>query len=83
MGFSYRKSVRCGPFRINVSRSGVGYSVGGRGFRTGISSKGRRYTTFSIPGTGVSYRTSGKTGCLLPLALIGAACLGRALWNGN
>ncbi len=65
MGFYYRKSARLGPFRVNLSKSGVGYSVGGRGFRTGVSARGRRYTTFSLPGTGMGYRTSGKSGCLL------------------
>ena len=32
MGFFYRKSVNFGPFRVNLSKSGVGYSVGGKGF---------------------------------------------------
>ena len=36
MGFSYRKSVNLGPFRVNLSQSGFGYSVGSRGFRTGM-----------------------------------------------
>ena len=36
MGFYYRKSFSAGPFRVNLSRSGGGYSLGGRGFRTGI-----------------------------------------------
>lgn len=82
MGFYYRKSIRCGPFRINVSRSGVGYSVGGRGVRTGVSSRGRRYTTFSLPGTGLGYRMYGNRGCLVPLVLLGAgAFLGRVCWN--
>jgi hypothetical protein len=67
VGFYYRKSVSVGPFRVNVSKSGVGYSVGGRGFRTGLSSRGRRYTTFNIPGTGMGYRTSGKSGCAVAL----------------
>jgi hypothetical protein len=31
MGFFYRKSVNLGPFRVNLSKSGVGYSVGGKG----------------------------------------------------
>jgi len=82
MGFSYRKSVRLGPFRINASKSGVGWSVGTRGVRTTVSATGRRYTTFSIPGTGVSYRTDGKQGCLIPLALglgLGSAALGFGL----
>jgi hypothetical protein len=32
MGFTYRKSVNLGPFRVNLSKSGLGYSVGSRGF---------------------------------------------------
>ena len=82
MGFSYRKSVRLGPFRINLSKSGVGGSVGTRGVRTTVTASGRRYTTFSVPGTGLSYRTDGKQGCLVPLALglgLGAAVIGWAL----
>lgn len=72
MGFYYRKSVSFGPFRVNVSKSGVGYSIGGRGFRTGVSGGGRRYTTFSIPGTGMGYRTSGRSaGCLVAIATLG------------
>ena len=35
MGFYYRKSVSLGPFRVNAGKSGVGCSVGGKGFRTG------------------------------------------------
>ena len=29
MGFTYRKSVNLGSFRVNLSKSGLGYSVGG------------------------------------------------------
>ena len=43
MGFYYRKSVNLGPFRVNIGKSGLGYSVGGRGFRVGKSSRGRKY----------------------------------------
>ena len=74
MGFSYRKSVNLGPFRVNLSKSGFGYSVGGRGFRTGVSSGGRRYTSFGLPGTGMSYRKSGG-GCLILIAAIPSAIL--------
>lgn len=84
MGFYYRKSVNIGPFRANVSKSGVGASVGGRGFRTGVTARGRRYTTFSIPGTGIGYRASGKgAGCLLiGLIILGtvAISIGATLW---
>ena len=70
MGWTYRKSLSLGPFRINISKSGIGYSVGGKGFRTGFSSRGRRYTSYSVPGTGLSYRTSqASRGCLVAFAV--------------
>jgi hypothetical protein len=72
MGWTYRKSVSLGPFRVNVGKSGVGYSVGGMGFRTGVSSRGRSYRSFSVPGTGLRYYSSSKQpqGCLVVLALL-------------
>ena len=72
MGFTYRKSVNLGPFRVNLSKSGLGYSVGGRGFHVGTTARGHKYTSFSIPGTGVGYRKSGS-GCLVLLASIPAS----------
>ena len=79
MGFYYRKSVNLGPFRVNLSKSGLGYSVGGRGFRVGTTPRGRKYTSFSIPGTGIGYRKSGA-GCLVLLASIPATiAIGRWL----
>lgn len=86
MGFYYRKSASFGPFRINASRSGLGYSIGGRGFRTGVSARGRTYTRLSLPGTGFGYQT-GK-GCAFVLAAgigiaAGGAVLGRVLWHGG
>ena len=70
MGWSYRKSVDLGPFRINLSKSGVGYSVGGRGFRAGVNARGRSYKSFSVPGTGLRYYSSSKQGCLVALAML-------------
>lgn len=56
MGFKYRKSINLGGgFRINVSKSGVGYSWGTKGFRITKTAKGTTRKTYSIPGTGVSY----------------------------
>ena len=79
MGFYFRKSIRAGPFRINMSRSGVGYSVGGRGFRTGVTPRGRRYTSVGIPGTGVGYRAGGR-GCVVVLAgLVAGVAAARVL----
>lgn len=55
MGFRFRKSFGAGPFRVNLSKSGIGYSVGGKGFRFTKKAGGGTRTTASIPGTGVSY----------------------------
>jgi hypothetical protein len=56
MGWSFRRSFRFGPFRVNLSKSGVGYSVGTRGIRVGEDAEGRRYRSLNIPGTGIFKR---------------------------
>ena len=56
MGWSFRRSVNLGPLRINLSKSGVGYSVGMRGFRVGQDARGLRYQAVSIPKTGIYRR---------------------------
>ena len=76
MGFIYRKSISAGPFRLNVSKRGIGVSAGVPGFRVTQSSTGRRYTTFNLPGSGMSYRTPATKGCLVPFLLIGSSALG-------
>ncbi len=58
MGWIFRKALNLGPFRISLSKSGVGCSVGVPGLRTGISSRKRRYTSVSVPGTGWRYQTT-------------------------
>lgn len=40
MGWYLRKSVKLGPLRINLSKSGIGYSVGMRGLRVGRGPRG-------------------------------------------
>ena len=60
MGFRFRKSVKLGCFRVNLSKSGVGYSFGVPGFRKTIKATGGTRTTCSIPGTGLSYSTDSK-----------------------
>lgn len=62
MGFRFRKSIKAGPLRINLSKSGVGYSVGSKGFRYTKKAGGGTRTTVSIPGTGISHvsETSSK-----------------------
>ena len=56
MGWRYRKSINVGlGFRINISKSGIGYSWGGPGYRKTWKADGGTRTTYSIPGTGLSY----------------------------
>lgn len=83
MGWSWSKSKSFGPFRVNMSKSGVGFSVGGKGFRTGVNASGRKYSTVSVPGTGLRYSTGGgaakggsgsspkaKAGCMGMIAMV-------------
>ncbi len=62
MGFRYRKSINLGGgFRVNISKSGVGYSWGVKGARITKTSKGTTRHTLSLPGTGISYvKETGK-----------------------
>lgn len=56
MGLRMRKSVNLGcGFRVNVSKSGIGYSWGVPGYRITKTAKGKTRKTYSIPGTGLSY----------------------------
>ncbi len=56
MGFRFRKSINLGGgVRINLSKSGVGYSVGTKGLRVTKTADGKTRTTTSIPGTGISH----------------------------
>ena len=58
MGMRFRKSFGSGPFKVNVSKSGIGYSIGTNsalGFRHTKTANGRTRNTYSIPGTGISY----------------------------
>jgi hypothetical protein len=55
MGFYLRKSVSVGPFRFNLSKSGVGVSAGVRGFRVGAGPRGNYV---HMGRQGVYYRTA-------------------------
>lgn len=54
MGRRYRKSIKLGPLRINLSKSGVGYSVGNKFYRVTKKANGGMRTTTTLPGTGIS-----------------------------
>lgn len=55
MGFRFRKSKNFGPLRVNLSKSGVGWSLGTKGARYTKRADGKTQTTLNIPGTGISY----------------------------
>ena len=56
MGFKFRKSFNLGGgFRVNLSKSGIGYSWGGKGFRITHTSKGKIKARYSLPIKGLSY----------------------------
>lgn len=60
MGTRFRKSKNFGPFRINFSKSGVGYSYGNKYARVTHTADGKKRTTYTIPGTGISWQETEK-----------------------
>ena len=55
MGLRYQKRIQLGKFlRLNISKSGVGASVGIPGLRFSTGPRGTQFT-FGLPGTGLSY----------------------------
>ena len=58
MAFLFRKRIRILPgIWLNLSKRGVSTSIGGKGLTVNIKD-GKVRTTASIPGTGLSYRTT-------------------------
>jgi hypothetical protein len=57
MGLRFQRRIKVLPgVHLNLSKSGVGFSVGGRGAHVGITARGQRYTSIGLPGTGLSWR---------------------------
>jgi hypothetical protein len=74
MGLRFQKRIKILPgVYINLSKSGVSASVGGKGATVNVGSTGRRMVTFGIPGTGLSYRMPLSSTVLL--ALVAAVVL--------
>ena len=55
MSLRWRKSIKIGPTRFNLSTKGVGTSFSFFGLRFGRTAEGRKYWSFGIPGTGLYY----------------------------
>lgn len=53
MGWRFRKSFGNKFFRVNLSKKGIGFSVGVPGARVGVNASGKKYTSVGIPGTGI------------------------------
>jgi|688.fasta_scaffold723781_2 hypothetical protein len=63
MGFNFRKSKSILPgVKLNLSKSGIGISAGVKGARISRSATGRKTVSGGIPGSGLSYRKSIKSG---------------------
>ncbi len=63
MGIRLNKSIRLGKHvRLNISKSGIGFSLGIMGLRLGVGPRGTRFTA-DLPGSGIYYvkQWSGKS----------------------
>ena len=59
MELRYRKSVKLAPgVKLNIGKKSTGISVGVKGARFSVNSKGRVTRSVGIPGTGISYTKS-------------------------
>ena len=51
-----QRRIRIAPgVRLNLSKSGIGASVGRTGLRLGVNAKRRKYLSLGLPGSGLSY----------------------------
>jgi hypothetical protein len=57
MGLHFQRRVKLLlGVHLNLSLSGAGVYVGGRGAHIGVNARGHRYTSIGLPGTGLSWR---------------------------
>lgn len=64
MSLRYRRSIKLAPgLKLNVTKTGLGMTVGGKGAHYSVHSSGRHTTSVGIPGTGLYYqnRTGGSS----------------------
>jgi hypothetical protein len=77
-GFRFRKQIGVLPgVKVNLSKSRVSTSLGGRGATVNVGADGRRMVTFGIPGTGMSYRAP-LTGSIMLLLFAVVVVVGIA-----
>lgn len=59
MGLLFRKSIKLGPLKINLSKSGIGYSIGNKRIRYTKTCNGKSYNTIKLF-KNIQYRTKTK-----------------------
>jgi hypothetical protein len=79
--FRFRKTISVLPgVKVNLSKTGVSTSVGGKGATLNIG-HGKKNVTLGIPGTGLSYRTQASTqlviAAVVVVILVGIAYLAQ------
>jgi hypothetical protein len=88
MGLFFRKSIGAGPFRVNLSKSGVGVSAGIRGARVGVGTRGPYvsaakdgiYYRKHLGGPARSAETSGdQQGTMFEVALLVGLVIGAVV----
>lgn len=82
MGWNFRKSKKVGPFRINLSKSGISGSVGAGGFRVGASPRGKTYSSFSAMGFNWREPLGGSGGGGAASFVRGCGCLALVVAGG-
>jgi Protein of unknown function (DUF4236) len=56
-GLRFQKRIRLPlGFRVNLSKTGVGWSGGLFGFRFGRDARGKKYQSVNLPGSGFTYK---------------------------
>lgn len=84
MGFRFQRRIRIAPgVRLNLSKSGIGGSVGRSGLRLGVDAKRRKYFSAGLLGTGLSYCTFfGRPVAPQTLKKVGYLVIAAALFLG-
>ena len=79
IGFFFRKSIRMGPVRVNLSKSGVGVSAGVKGLSVSAGPKG---TYLNAGRKGLYYRTKLNPKKLTSRAVSGSSLLWILIFLG-
>ena len=60
MGLRFRRSIKIAPgVRVNLNKKSASVTFGPKGLKHTVSTTGKSHTTVGVPGTGLSYTTSG------------------------